>query len=135
MKEKTQHSTTVIDRLEQLMQHKGISKADMARAVHVSPQAVNSWFRRGDIGKNSAIKLADYFNVSVAWLLGEGDASLDDKSPPRPELSEREKILLQLFNELPNDEADKLLKTLNEKKQYYDQLLDELIEKKSSKRA
>ncbi|HGJ5880868.1 MAG TPA: helix-turn-helix domain-containing protein [Arsenophonus nasoniae] len=119
------------ERLNKLIELKSITKSDMAKICGVTPQSVNGWYIRGSIGKESAIKLADYLNVSVAWLLGEGDASVDDLDLPKPELSEKEKLLLKLFNELPESESNELLKTLTEKKYYYDKLLTELLQKKN----
>ncbi len=119
------------ERLNKLIEVKSITKSDMAKICGVTPQSVNGWYIRGSIGKESAIKLADHLNVSVAWLLGEGDASIDDLDLPKPELSEKEKLLLKLFNELPESESNELLKTLTEKKYYYDKLLKELLQKKN----
>ncbi|HGJ5882419.1 helix-turn-helix domain-containing protein [Arsenophonus nasoniae] len=119
------------ERLNKLIEVKSITKSDMAKICGVTPQSVNGWYIRGSIGKESAIKLADHLNVSVAWILGEGDASIDDLDLPKPELSEKEKLLLKLFNELPESESNELLKTLTEKKYYYDKLLKELLQKKN----
>lgn len=119
------------ERLNKLIELKSITKSDMAKICGVTPQSVNGWYIRGSIGKESAIKLADYLNVSVAWILGEGDDSVDDLDLPKPELSEKEKLLLRLFNELPESESNELLKTLTEKKYYYDKLLTELLQKKN----
>jgi DNA-binding transcriptional regulator YiaG len=44
-----------VRRLNEIIEQKGISKADMARICGVSSQSVNNWFVRGTIGKSSAI--------------------------------------------------------------------------------
>ncbi|MDC9620846.1 MULTISPECIES: hypothetical protein [Xenorhabdus] len=49
-------------------------------------------------------------------------------------LTPRQKILLELFDELPNSEADDLIKNLEEKKRHYDNLLEELLYKKKQKK-
>ncbi|WP_407078475.1 hypothetical protein [Xenorhabdus bovienii] len=49
-------------------------------------------------------------------------------------LTPRQKILLELFDELPNSEADDLIKNLEEKKRHYDSLLEELLYKKKQKK-
>ncbi|WP_099133203.1 helix-turn-helix domain-containing protein [Xenorhabdus ehlersii] len=124
-------------RLDQLIKTRGISKSDMAKICGVTPQSVNGWYTRGSIGKESAMKLADSLGVSVAWLLGESDenVNINDAILPRPELTNRERILLELFNELPDEEADLLLKNLEEKKRHYDGLLEELLHKRRQKKA
>ncbi|EDT8874392.1 hypothetical protein AAM31_004409 [Salmonella enterica subsp. enterica] len=48
-------------------------------------------------------------------------------------LTPRQRILLELFDELPECEADKLLKTLEEKKLYYDMIYEEISKKKAKK--
>lgn len=87
MKEKT-HQTDhpQVRRLNEIIEQKGISKADMARICGVSSQSVNNWFVRGTIGKSSAIKLADALGVSLAWLLGQevdekGGLKADEPAP------------------------------------------------------
>lgn len=59
-----------VQRLNEIIEQKRISKADIARICGVSSQSVNNWFVRGAIGKSSAIKLADALGVSLEWVLG-----------------------------------------------------------------
>lgn len=117
-------------RLNHLIDTKGISKAEIARICGVSPQAVNSWFARGSIGKSSAIILSDSLGVSLAWLLGEPGFSetnhANETDIPRTGLSPKEKILLDLFNGLPEKDRDELLAGLQEKERRYNELYEEL---------
>ncbi|AYN26724.1 XRE family transcriptional regulator [Buttiauxella sp. 3AFRM03] len=66
------------------MEMKGLNKSDLARIADVSPQAVNGWFVRGDMGKISAMKIADKTGVSVDWLL-HGGADLHELASHRAE--------------------------------------------------
>ncbi len=91
-----------IKRLNELMDLKGISKAEMARIAGVSPQSVNNWFARGTIGKSSALKLAEELGVSVAWILCEGDDS-------QTGLDQRQTHLLNLFAQLPEVDQDNMI--------------------------
>ncbi|AYH00823.1 transcriptional regulator [Pectobacterium parmentieri] len=91
-----------VRRLTELMELKGISKAEMARIAGVSPQSVNNWFNRGTVGKSSALKLAETLGVSVAWLLGE---DVDEESG----LKERERKMLELFRQLPEEQQDRMI--------------------------
>lgn len=84
-------------RLNEIIEQKRISKADIARICGVSSQSVNNWFVRGAIGKSSAIKLADALGVSLEWVLGQ---DVDSKDGLRPD----ERRLLELYNQLPNEE-------------------------------
>ena len=98
MKEKT-HQTDhpQVQRLNEIIEQRGISKSDMARICGVSAQSVNNWFVRGTIGKSSAIKLADALGVSLAWLLGQDVDEIDGLKPD-------ERRMLDLFRRLPTDE-------------------------------
>lgn len=91
----------LIDRLQELTS-KGFSKTEMARAAHVSKQAVTGWFKNGTMSKESALGVAQAAGVSVAWLLGEdvaGDSGLKPK----------EEQMLRLFRQLPEAEQDKMV--------------------------
>ncbi|EFQ4806557.1 putative prophage protein, partial [Salmonella enterica subsp. enterica serovar Heidelberg str. N4541] len=86
-----------VRRLNEIIEKKRISKADIARICGVSAQSVNNWFVRGAIGKSSAIKLADALGVSLEWVLGQ---DVDAKDGLRHD----ERRLLELYNQLPNEE-------------------------------
>ncbi|MBO1997660.1 helix-turn-helix domain-containing protein [Klebsiella pneumoniae] len=99
MYEKNTHQSDnpQVQRLNEIIEMKRISKADIARICGVSSQSVNNWFVRGAIGKSSAIKLADALGVSLEWVLGQ---DVDANDGLRPD----EKRLLELYNQLPNEE-------------------------------
>lgn len=92
-----QSDNPLVQRLNEIIEMKRISKADIARICGVSSQSVNNWFVRGAIGKSSAIKLADALGVSLEWVLGQ---DVDANDGLRPD----EKRLLELYNQLPNEE-------------------------------
>lgn len=58
-------------KLEELMQDKGIKQAELAKAIDVTCQAISLWL----LGKreplmSSLIKLAEYFECTVDYLVG-----------------------------------------------------------------
>ncbi|CAB5565362.1 helix-turn-helix domain-containing protein [Citrobacter freundii] len=109
-----------VRRLNELMDLKGATKADLARVAGVSPQSVNNWFARGTLGKNSALKIAEAFGVSVAWVLGEEvDESLG--------LKEKELRLLKLFNQLPESEQDRMLDTFELRLKEIDEYVEKYL--------
>ena len=65
-------------RLEKVMAEKSVTKADLARAAGVTPQAVGRWFKTGSISKDSLIACAKKLEVSLAWLI---EGSNDSTSP------------------------------------------------------
>lgn len=94
---------------------RGITKADMARIAGVSPQAVNSWFKKGVISKKSALAIADAVGVSVAWLLGEDVGEKDGMKPD-------EQRLLELYRQLPEEEQQNMLRIVSLRLKELDEL-------------
>lgn len=93
-----------VQRLNELMDLKGVTKADLARVAGVSPQSVNNWFARGTLGKNSALKIADAYGLSLAWVLGE--EVVEDSG-----LKPNENKMLNLFRQLPESEQERMIDT------------------------
>lgn len=115
MKEETIKDSALSDRLTKILKAKKMSKSELARQVGVSPQAVNNWFTRGELGRESAQRIADVLKVSIDWLL-KGDP--DD-------ILTVEQIRLNRFKHyfstgLPTSDSpieQQLLKDINEGKQ------------------
>lgn len=106
----------VTQRLNELMEGKHLSKADLARIAGVSRSSVNGWFKRGSISKDAASKLSNATGVSMSWLLG-------DDSGENSDLSIEEKKLIGLYRQLPGVEQANMLAAfemrLNELKDFY----------------
>ncbi|WP_234472153.1 S24 family peptidase [Pantoea agglomerans] len=76
MKDKSVEREMVkLSRPEELLKAANVTKAGLARLAEVSPQAVNNWFKRGEIGKTAAIKIAASTGLSLSWILGEDNGS------------------------------------------------------------
>jgi len=104
MKEKThQINHPQVQRLNEILELKNLTKSDMARICGVSAQSVNNWFVRGTIGKSSAIKLADALGVSLEWILGQEVGEKDGLKPD-------EQRLLELYRQLPEEEKQNMLR-------------------------
>lgn len=87
-------------RLKQLRLAESMSQLDLAEELHVSTSAISLW-ESGKYypNKNKLIELAQYFQVSINYLL---DCDMPNISAP-PALSEGEKSLLKKFHSLPRD--------------------------------
>ncbi|CAH0169658.1 helix-turn-helix domain-containing protein [Enterobacter cloacae] len=121
MKEKThQIDHPQVQRLNEIIERKGISKADMARICGVSAQSVNNWFVRGTIGKSSAIKLADALGVSLSWVLGQDVGEKDG-------LKADEQRLLELYRQLPEEEQQNMLRIFALRLKELDELYDKYM--------
>ncbi|ASG44311.1 MULTISPECIES: helix-turn-helix domain-containing protein [Citrobacter freundii complex] len=124
MKEKThQINHPQVQRLNEILELKNLTKSDMARICGVSAQSVNNWFVRGTIGKSSAIKLADALGVSLEWILGQEVGEKDGLKPD-------EQRLLELYRQLPVEEQQNMLRIFAIRLKE----LDELYEKYMSRR-
>ncbi len=68
------------DILESLLYEKGITASKMLSDLGLNKSSVLNWKTRGTIPSGSVLqKIADYFNVSVDYLLGKTDQK--EKSP------------------------------------------------------
>ncbi|WP_306173811.1 XRE family transcriptional regulator [Pseudoalteromonas shioyasakiensis] len=65
---------SVTGRLWLAMQEIGVTKAELARAANVTPQAAGKWFKTNSISRESLDACAKRLGVSIKWLInGEGD--------------------------------------------------------------
>lgn len=59
------------DILKQLRKDKGVSQKEIAKALNVSDDSIYNWEKgRSEPSINELINLADYFNVTVDFLIG-----------------------------------------------------------------
>ena len=62
------------ERYELLLKQRGVRTVDVCRATQISQQVMSTWKkRRGGISTKNAAKIANYFGVSVDYLMGETD--------------------------------------------------------------
>ncbi len=109
-----------------------ISQATLSKQLGVSNAAISQW-ERGETeprGQN-LITLCNILGCSPEYLLqGKNSDALISVEALSSTLTNREKIFLQLFRELPDIEADELLKNLEDKKRYFDAVMTDLLKKR-----
>lgn len=89
------------EKFAQLCEKKGMSCSAVILENGLSSGNLKNW-KNGRIPKPEILqKIANYFNVSVDYLLGEEDK--EKKTTEYDGLSEGEKELLDLFNRVPED--------------------------------
>ena len=103
-----------IQRLLNLINEKGISRKQFSEDVQINKNQLKRWEDVGTIpNRTTLIVIAQYFNVSVEYLLGETDERLQkEKSPARAGLKEKHWRLITAYEraEGPIKEAvDRLL--------------------------
>jgi PAS domain S-box-containing protein len=71
------------DRLKALLKQKGLTQAQVAKAVNTSVPSVSRWTKGGEIEYDNLRVLADYLDVNWIWLRygDEAIASLKDSMP------------------------------------------------------
>ena len=72
-------------RLSDLMLEKGVSSIKLGNAIGVSKSAINNW-RSGKFQMylSNLLKVADYFNCSLEYLVGRTENPLDYAPKPCP---------------------------------------------------
>ena len=66
--------------LDILLKNNNMKRADLARAIHIPPSTINSWYARGSEKVNIKVlkDIAAYFNVSLEVLInGDNFTSLN----------------------------------------------------------
>lgn len=86
----------------------GKSANNVAQQLGIASASVNGW-KNGAAPRNSTLrKIADYFGVSVDYLLGNEEPH----SSEEPKLSEGEEMLLDLFRRIPEDKQELILQMI-----------------------
>lgn len=89
-------------RLKELRKERGLKQKDLATVLQVAPQSIG--YYENLINKpdpEMLIKIADYFNVSIDYLLGREDDFGNISVTTNSDLTEDEKKILTTFRSLP----------------------------------
>ena len=90
-------------RLRELRKDKGLRQIDLAQILGISPQSLG--YYENQVNKpdpEMLVRIANYFNVSVDYLLGREDDFGNVVVSENNEITPEEKELLTLFRSLPN---------------------------------
>lgn len=98
------------ENLKQICQRNGTTPTAMCKAINISTSKVTAWKNGSIPTAKVSIKIADYFGVTVDYLLGKEDAPMTDAS-----LSDSEKTMLAWFRSLSEDEQEAILRVFVEK--------------------
>lgn len=102
-------------RIKALRQEKGLTLEQVADVVGVGKSTVRKW-ETGMIANMRRDKIADLakaLGTTPAYLMGwKEDDAQKDTSPSEPPLTEGEKVLLDLFNRVPEDQQQLVLQMI-----------------------
>ena len=108
-------SSTTAKRLQEAMYIANMKQADLARATGLSKGGISNYITGRYEPKSDIIyKLAKALNCSEMWLWGYDVPMERQKNIPqdKSELSEGERLLLDLFNRVPEDQQKLVLQMI-----------------------
>ena len=105
---------TTSERLQDAMRFAQMKQADLARATGLSKGGISNYVTGRYEPKSDIIsKLAKALSVSEMWLWGyDVPMGREKMSPEEPKLSEGEKMLLDLFRRVPEEQQQLVLQMI-----------------------
>lgn len=92
-----------VERLESLMKEKGVSQKVLAEVCEIGKNQFAYWKKHGNIPAGAILeRIANYFEVSVDYLLGKTDTKKE--SGESPSLTEEQLALLFEIKSLPENQ-------------------------------
>lgn len=108
--------STTSERLQEAMISASMKQADLARATGLSKGGISNYVTGRYEPKSDIIsKLAKALGVSEMWLWGYDvpkERPKENNSPAEPKLTEGERVLLDLFRRVPEDQQQIVLKMI-----------------------
>ena len=93
------------------LERSGRDQKEVAEVVGVAPSTFNEWMKAKKYPRIDKIEmLANYFGILKSDLIEK--VSEDGYSPSEPQLTEGEKVLLDLFNRVPEDQQQLVLQMI-----------------------
>ena len=93
------------------LERSGKDQKVVAEVVGVAPSTFNEWMKAKKYPRIDKIEiLANYFGILKSDLIEE--VTEDGYSPSEPQLTEGEKMLLDLFNRVPEDKQQLVLQMI-----------------------
>ena len=97
--------------LAHYLEKSGRDQKEVAEVVGVAPSTFNEWMKAKKYPRIDKIEmLANYFGILKSDLIEK--VSEDGYSPSEPQLTEGEKVLLDLFNRVPEDQQQLVLQMI-----------------------
>lgn len=97
--------------LAHYLERSGRDQKEVAEVVGVAPSTFNEWMKAKKYPRIDKIEiLANYFGILKSDLIEE--TTVDGYSPSEPQLTEGEKVLLDLFNRVPEDQQQLVLQMI-----------------------
>lgn len=99
------------NRLAALIKQRGKTQKYVLEQLGISKSTFDGWRQRGSTPNAETVqKIADYFGVSVAYLLGKEDK--EEAATPKDDRSAKEAQAMELFSRLSPEEQEIVLAQL-----------------------
>ena len=101
-------------RIKTLRQEKGLTLEQVASVVGVGKSTVRKWETGmiANMRRDKIAALAKALGTTPAYLMGWKEEDAKNDSPTELQLSEGEKVLLDLFNRVPKDQQQLVLQMI-----------------------
>lgn len=97
MSQITHQSSIFVIRLRKLKRHLGITQAEMAKVVNLTPQAMSNYFHGREPNYKVLVQICKTFDVSSDYLLGLSDSP---KAQTNEELEKENRYLRERLREI-----------------------------------
>lgn len=119
----------------------GITYDKLAEHLGVTRGAIGHWLNgRREPPLKEIAAILDFIGIRKVILNPDGTISITDDQltntvgiEPKSKLSKQQKELLDLFDNLPSEEADRFLRELKVKSAHFDAIFAEMLAKRGSK--
>jgi transcriptional regulator with XRE-family HTH domain len=93
---------------------RGMKQSELCKLAKVPKSSLSLYLSGAYEPKQDRIyAMAKALNVSEAWLMGYDVPMEKEKSPEEPKLSEGEKMLLNLFRQVPEEKQELVLQMIS----------------------
>ena len=107
-------SEEMAKRIKELRTAKGLTLEQVADVVGVGKSTVRKWETGmiANMRRDKIASLAKALGTTPAYLMGWKEEETKKDSPSEPQLTEGEKVLLDLFNRVPKDQQQLVLQMI-----------------------
>ncbi|EFA5986751.1 helix-turn-helix domain-containing protein [Escherichia coli] len=124
-----------VKRLQQVLQELNINQSELGRRLGVKPQSVQGWLKGVMPRMEKLEKLAELSQHPVHWFFMEeetlGDKMAVSSNDNQQQLTEQQKKIISLLDELPQSDAEQIIREMEQKRDFYKRKLEELLRQKN----
>ena len=107
--------STVGDNILRMRKEMGMTQEELAKRMGYKSKSTINKIEMGinDIPQSKIVKFAEVLRTTPAQLMGwKDETQLEQNTPGEPKLTEGEKMLLDLFNRVPEDKQQLVLQMI-----------------------